>query len=551
MSFLGPSALYQLLRSHSVSFGPRFFLFVTASAAANALLLATINAAAENAAIKASNFRLLVIFLALVGLFILAQWTILTTSAREVERILAEIRRRIAERIARADLMTIERLGRSEIYASLHRETVTISQAAQFIAIAIQSSLMVAFSFLYLMSISRPAFYLTIVMTVVSCSLYFRRATEMNRFMHEAAVKENEFFDALTHLLDGFKEVRLHAPRGRELFARLERISGELRDVKTRTGSAYAQQLIVGQLAIYILLGAVVFVLPQYTPLYTTVVLKATASILFIIGPMSTILVSIPTYANANVAAQNIATLEATLDLRAGTATEPHLPPEPVEVLRFQDVTFEYQDRHAESFKVGPINVTINGGDTVFIVGGNGSGKSTFLKVIAGLYPSQAGTIVLNRTVLTGETGAWYRSHFSAVFSDYHLFDRLYGLEAVTAQRVDETIAGLELGSKTAFADGRFTTLDLSLGQRKRLALAVALLEDRPVLLFDEWAAEQDAPFRRRFYEELVPKWKAAGRTIIAVTHDDRYYTLANRLLRMDYGELREIAPPRSQDVQV
>ena len=278
MSVLGPSALYQLLHRHSTSFGSRFLVFVATSAAANALLLATINAAAENAAIKASNLRYLVLFLLLAIIYIVAQWTILSTTAREVERILGDIRSRIIGQIMRADLITIEKMGRSEIYASLHRETVTISQAAQMIAIALQSTMMVAFSFVYLLSISRAAFFLTLGMTAVSISLYFRRASEMHRYMHEAAVKENEFFETLTHLLDGFKEVRLHAPRGQELYQRLERISSELRAVKTHSGGSYAMQIIVGQIAIYLLLGAVVFVLPQYTRLYTTVVMKATAS---------------------------------------------------------------------------------------------------------------------------------------------------------------------------------------------------------------------------------------------------------------------------------
>jgi putative ATP-binding cassette transporter len=95
---------------------------------------------------------------------------------------------------------------------------------------------------------------------------------------------------------------------------------------------------------------------------------------------------------------------------------------------------------------------------------------------------------------------------------------------------------GLE--DKVKFSDGRFSTQDLSTGQRKRLAMVVALLEQREVYLFDEWAADQDAWFRDVFYKGLLPALKRTGKTVIAVTHDDRYWDCADRCIALDVGEM-------------
>ena len=161
----------------------------------------------------------------------------------------------------------------------------------------------------------------------------------------------------------------------------------------------------------------------------------------------------------------------------------------------------------------------------MFIVGGNGSGKSTLLRVLTGLYPVHGGELRVDHVPVTPESVAAYRALFSAILSDFHLFDRLYGLEDVPADLIARLLREMELDHKVGVADGRFSTLDLSHGQKKRLALIVALLEDRPVLVFDEWAADQDPGFRRHFYEDILPGLKREGRTVIAATHDDRYFT--------------------------
>ena len=131
---------------------------------------------------------------------------------------------------------------------------------------------------------------------------------------------------------------------------------------------------------------------------------------------------------------------------------------------------------------------------------------------------------------------------FSTVFTQFHLFDRLYGLDGVADEEIMAILESLQIADKTRVENGRFTNLELSTGQRKRLALAICLLEDRDILVFDEWAADQDPHFRRHFYEVVLPELKARGKTIIAATHDDRFWHLADRVIRMEYGVATDVS---------
>ena len=208
--------------------------------------------------------------------------------------------------------------------------------------------------------------------------------------------------------------------------------------------------------------------------------------------------------------------------------------------IEMRDILFRYVDKLSEAvFQVGPVDFTLRKGDLVFITGGNGSGKSTFLKVLAGLYTPDSGTITLDGESVNDRTRDDYRSLISAIFVDYHLFRRLYGIADPDPQEVDRLLTEFRLRDKTRLVDGEFSTLDLSSGQRKRLALIVSMLEKRPLLLLDEWTADQDPDFRRKFYDQLLPAFQRAGATIVVITHDDRYLDelkMPARRLRMDEG---------------
>ncbi|MEI8262205.1 MAG: hypothetical protein WCG77_12030, partial [Actinomycetes bacterium] len=128
-----------------------------------------------------------------------------------------------------------------------------------------------------------------------------------------------------------------------------------------------------------------------------------------------------------------------------------------------------------------------------------------------------------------------YRCLFSVLFVNFHLFDTLFGVR-VDAADVERALQKLRLFPMVRFDGRRFSTLHLSSGQRKRLALVCTELERRDVLLFDEVAADLDHTSREYFYRTLLPELKRQGRTLLVISHDDRYFDAADRVLTMRYG---------------
>jgi putative ATP-binding cassette transporter len=538
---LGSIPLIRLLQRGSTKFDRHLLALVVVSGLASAGLLAIINAAA-NGKDDENNGRLLATFGLTIAVYIYTQRSILFTAIIEVERLLNDIRIRVADRIRQTELEALDQVGRSEIFGIVSRETQNISQAASTLITALQSLMMVIFSIAYIAVLSKTAFFITVGMIWLGLVLHFRRASELSSLLNAAQRKENEFLRVLTHLLDGFKEARMSRPRSADLFQHVRAISTAVADVKTRAGTRFSSHYVLTQAMLYGLMAAIVFLLPRLSPAHADVVPRLTAAILFVIGPLTAIVGAVQLYSTANVAAINIFNLEERLEQSTSTdlnGAPDAVPPATFSTVEFRHTLFQYADRgKGSTFRLGPIDLTINSGEILFIVGGNGSGKSTFLKLLTGLYHAQSGAIVMDGTLVTPDTASWYRSHFSPIFGDYYLFDRLYGLGRVPPESVNELLRMMQIEDKTTFHEGRFTNLDLSSGQRKRLALIVALLENRPILVLDEWAADQDPQFRKYFYETILPELKRQGKTIIAATHDDRYFGTADRVVKLDYGEM-------------
>jgi putative ATP-binding cassette transporter len=262
---------------------------------------------------------------------------------------------------------------------------------------------------------------------------------------------------------------------------------------------------------------------------------------MFIVGVCMGLVQTIPVLQAANIASDNIERLELRLRAIAAAPQETQLKARTqFETIEVRNVMFSYVEASSETvFKVGPIDFTLHAGDLVFITGGNGSGKSTFLKLLSGLYEPDSGEILLDGVPVDDSNRDVYRSLIAAIFVDYHLFERLYGMADPDTAEVQRLLRQFRLADKTRLANREFSTLELSAGQRKRLALIVGLLEKRPLLLLDEWTADQDPDFRRKFYDELLPELQQAGVTIVVITHDERYLDelkLPARRLRMDEG---------------
>ncbi|MDB5368357.1 MAG: cyclic peptide export transporter [Rhodospirillales bacterium] len=523
----------------------RMLMMLVVAGIANALILVVINSAAEHAA-KSDTDRLdVLLFVAVMAIYVLAQRFVMTKTAAEVEQLIHQIRVRLIDRVRTCELRDLEEIGRARIYGGVRTDTQTMSQAATPLVLALQSAVLIFFATLYLISLSLTAFALAVAFMSLAVTVYLRKTARVSAVLQEAQLQENALHDELTGLLDGFKEVKMNSRRSVAVQEEVDVTSARAAALRTSAQTELARNFIFAQSTFYLLLGTMVFLVPMLSSGYSDVVVKTTTAVLFLIGPISGLVANVPVFNNANIAAANIIKLDEMLAgpvERAQLLSTPNGNRRAFREIVLRGVVFQHRDNHAVPFAVGPIDLTLRAGEIVFLTGGNGSGKSTLLKLLTALYLPQLGSIQIDGELVTPVNAQSYRDMFATVFSDFHLFRKLHGVDFDSPDEVQPLIDEMELTEKTALVDRAFNTVDLSAGQRKRLALLVAMLERRPICILDEWAADQDPIFRRKFYYEILPILRARGATIIAVTHDDRYFHLADRQLRMEEGKLLELA---------
>ena len=542
MSFL------QLVRREMHGSMPKLILMSSLGGISNASILAAINAGVQDAGSgQKPGLWAAALFLVALFLFMKTQQYVTITATAEIEAIIHKLRLRLMDLIRCSELLEMEKIGRARIVAAVTSDTAVLTQASNMLCFTVQGAVLIFFVGLYVAYLSLTAFLLTVLIVSGAATIFHYKNRWLSDQKSESAAWERRLFDRLTDFLDGFKEVRLNAVRSDDLFADALEVSKTAANIKIRTQAETFKMIVTSQISMYVLLGAVVFVAPNLSSsLAGSSIAKTTTALLFVVGACFGLVQSIPILLNANAAAGRIDRLEEALETtliprerRAVTAGRRF------DRIEMRNIVFRYIDKFSDTvFKIGPLDFTLHSGELVFITGGNGSGKSTFLRVLSGLYPPDSGEILLDGSPVTNANRDEYRELMTGIFFDYHLFKRLYGISNATPADVNKLLEQFRLTDKTALTDdGEFRTLDLSGGQRRRLALIVSLLEKRPIMLLDEWTAEQDPEFRRKFYDEFLPEMLKAGATIVVITHDDRYLDelhLPARRIRMDEGRIVE-----------
>jgi putative ATP-binding cassette transporter len=522
-----------------------FLLYALGAGIANSTVLAVINSSSGLVSSADARFRELAICIAALAVFVVCLRRLFSRTARVFEDVVHEIRLRLVSKIRRSNLRSLEGVGKSLIYNRLTLDTTTISQSQGMVTTAFQSGVMCLFIILYMALLSFPAFVISIALVSGGFYIHSRKQAEVLAAFRRTSATQVQYFGLVTSLLDGFKEVKIHRERGRDLAGDLESSSVLLRSLTLDTYDAYHSGYVFSQVFFYVLLACLVFVFPRVFAEGADVVTDLSATILFLVGPLTGVVSAVPAFTKINVAIDNIYALERQLDQRIADrddleeARPPMIVPERIVL---HDVGFRYFDTEKQLlFTTGPLNAELRRGEIVFIVGGNGSGKSTMLKLLMGLYTPEQGYIAVDGQRLDQDNIGGYQALFSAIFSDFHLFKKLYGMLETDAVRVHEMLVKFNIAHKTSYSPPAFSRTDLSTGQRKRIALTVALLEDRPICVFDEVASDQDSDFRRYFYRTLLPELKAAGKTVIVVSHDDRYFDVADQLLKLELGQIQEV----------
>lgn len=534
----------RLLLAEGETGGWRLVASVLAAALGVVGMLAVITSVADRVDNAALDWRGLGVFVLCGTAVTLLQEYAQNRAATLSEAIIGRMRLRLAALVRRSELDGLDRIGAVRVYDTLVRDTATLADATTFLvqSVTFVASMVLTAAFIALISV----FAFLVVIPLLGLWTFALSCAWTNGIaaLTPARIAETRCYALLAHVLYGFKEVKLNAVRGDDLeaghYARASRRVERLRLDATRRMNADSRG---GFACFYLLLGAVVFAVPQYID-DTDAAVKVIYSVLFMRTSLEGVLRTLPRLTHANVALGQLEKLEADLTRTAAAGTDRDVANVPA----FRDITlssvvYAHKTHPGPGFTVGPCSVTIRPGELVFLVGGNGSGKSTLARLLTGLYRPDGGAILWDGTLVTDALVARYRNLFAAVYDDFHLFDRLYGMDAIPPERVRALLADVGLAGKTEYRDGAFSTTDLSTGQRKRLAFVVALLEDRPVYVLDELSADQDPAFRHRFYRAFLPALRAQGKAVIVISHDERYFDAADRVLRMEDGRFTDEGP--------
>ncbi|MEE8584659.1 MAG: cyclic peptide export ABC transporter [Acidobacteriota bacterium] len=366
-------------------------------------------------------------------------------------------------------------------------------------------------------------------------------AAGMRRFQRARKTQES-LFKHFRGLTEGLKELKLHNPR-REAFLRdLEKTADVERKLRISARMIYGTAAAWGHLLLFVVVGGLLLAQTAMDSILDQTLASYTLVLIYMLAPMQAFLDWMPRLGRANAAVERIEQLGLSLRVKEEDRGAPQ-PTERLEgwqELRLRGVRLEYSGQgELDQFALGPIDLTLRPGETVFVTGGNGSGKTTLAKLLVGLYSPDQGEVLFAGRPVSDEGREAYRQNFSAVFSDFYLFDRLLGLESDgMEERSRFYLRKLQLDHKVQIRHGVLSTTSLSQGQRKRLALLTAYLENRPIYLFDEWAADQDPVFKRLFYYSLLPELKERGKMVITISHDDQYYGVADRIIKLDYGRV-------------
>jgi putative pyoverdin transport system ATP-binding/permease protein len=569
-----------------------------AGGACNAALIAVINMTVNRSRFSLST--LAGCFLALTVAKVLTNYISQVFLVRYAQEAASDLRRDLVRKILQVPLRQLEELGIPSILVALTDDVTNVTQALLAFPIVTVNVAMLLGGAVYLGLLSWQILLGTMILIVfggVSYRLLMRSAL---RCLSEAREEEDKLYRHFRALTEGIKELKLHRHR-RAAF--LEQNVQETTENFARHNIAAEYRFIIAQnwnhVLFYILVGVLLFLLPAVKPVPLPTLTGYVLTIMYLMGPLAGVMSSFSVFGRASVALRRVEELGVSLDTGPreenllsysharsqledqwngqtkhgvsscaptkfqgadrfggqaalvpasnGKISESLDPNQkPFERLELDRVVHSYHhEKEDANFVLGPVSLTLEAGELVFLVGGNGSGKSTLAKIIAGLYFPEGGEIRLNGQRIGNDNRDEYRQLFSAVFSDFFLFDTLLGLNNPNLDaQAREYLSQFHLHHKVSVRDGALSTTSVSQGQRKRLALLTVYLEDRPVFLFDEWASDQDPYFKDIFYTQLLPELKSRGKTVLVITHDDKYFHLADRVIKLDYGKLDTAPAP-------
>lgn len=515
----------------------RQLAWVAAGNIAVALLVPLITHAAF-----AANGRtavIVVIYIALVAAGYVLRGAVTAELAETLDRAFLDRRRHLFDLLSGADAQTVERMRL--VPGSFEEPLARLEPVPRVLIECIVSVVIIGVRLIAVAWLSVGACVVWLLLLLLGARQLAAPLRNARRVEERLSADRQDRRARITELLDGHAQLRLDARARAEFEHRWRTASGTIAD-RRRERAVAAHHIHAGSWALLFAgIGVLLVLGGNRLGLDRPELAEVTAMLLFIMPSLLLLVGEVDTLIAAEGALRTLDGIEA--ELGGAPSPMPSHPPDRFESIQLRGVQFSYPN---SAFHLGPLDLEVHRGELVFIVGANGSGKTTLLKLLTGIYRPDTGRVELDGRQLCGRRWAEYRELFSVIFVDQHLFPRPYGLDVDGPARVEALLARFGLLGVVALRDGAWTTLDLSAGQRKRLAMVVALLEDRPVFVFDEWAAHQDPALRRVFYRELLPELKSAGRTVVAISHDGRFFDAADRRITLDAG--RAAAPATARE---
>ncbi len=519
---------------------PFLLVLSVASGGANAIIIFLISASVFS---TGGLFYPLYYFTLAFLLYIIGRKILQTELIKITFDIIYDLRMKLIGKIFNTSYQKFEKIDRGRVLTTLNDDTNQISNAANILVMFATSIITIIGGFIYLATLAFWATAITLLVVFAVATLYGVVTQKTNVLFEEARDTQNVFMGLLNGLLDGFKELSMHYNKRTEYQKDIGGSVNEFREKLSFALIKFVNAFLIGESLLIIILGAVGFGIPRVFPdISRLVIMSFIMVLLYLIGPFNALLRAVPEIMRMRVSWVRVQEFSKDVPANIDPAAikPPGKLPEHIDSIKAEGIMFEYKsDTEIERFRVGPVDFEAQKGEILFIIGGNGSGKTTLAKLLTGLYIPEGGTVKIN-----GEEKANHQlgEFFSVVFSDYHLFEKLYNVDLTDREEeVRKYLKLLRLEQKVVLENNAFSTVDLSGGQRKRLALLQCYLEGHPIYLFDEVAADQDPEFRKFFYRDLLMRMKEEGKIVIAITHDDHYFDVADRVIKMDMGQIETV----------
>lgn len=515
-------------------------IFGLISGLGSTFLLAMLHAAVTGRGLVA-GWQPLALFLALCVLIsvarLVSQYLIDWTGQTAV----LEMRMHLGQKILSTPLRQLETIGAARLLTILANDVNTVSNSIIIFPIVCINAALVIGGLVYLATLSMTLFWILLILIVVGGATYQMPMAAGARRFGMARREQESLFEFFRGLVNGAKELKLHSGRQRDFLALFRESASRQRTSQIAANLIYGAAGAWGHLLFFVMVGFLVFLQPLVSTVSQETLVGYTLVLLYLMTPLQSLLGTMAQLGQASAALRRIDELGLSLQTPAGELPAADAKASPWQELRLDQVSHDYRDESEKNvFVLGPLDLRFKSGELVFIIGGNGSGKTTLAKLLLGLYAPAAGTLYLDAEPITEEKRDAYRQNFAAVFSDFHLFEQLLGQQRdlESDERARAYLRQLNLENVVEVKDGKLSTINVSRGQQKRLALLNAFLEDRAAYLFDEWAADQDPTFKRIFYLGILPELKRRGKTVLVITHDDQYFHVADRIVKLDYGQV-------------